>query len=77
MTLHSINQNNSGKKTAGKSWYDLLKYIFIPVSIIRSSSDHAVFSWIYNNCKYSLAVQTYDILMATKNILLLSNDEII
>ena len=37
--------------------------------MIRSFSDHAVFSWIYKNYKSLLAVETYDILMATENII--------
>ena len=37
--------------------------------MIRSSSDHAVFLWVYNNYKPFLAVETYDILMAKENII--------
>ena len=58
-----------GTKPAGKFWYDLLKSIFITVKMIRSSSDHAVFSWVYNNYKLFLAVETDDILMETDNII--------
>ena len=38
-----------GTNPAGKIWYDSLKSIFVTVKMIRSSSDHAVFSWVYNN----------------------------
>ena len=37
--------------------------------MIISSSDHAIFSWIYKNYKSFLSVETYDILMATENII--------
>ena len=37
--------------------------------MIRSSSDHDVFSWIYKTYKYFLAVEKYDIIMATENII--------
>ena len=36
-----------GITTAGNVWYDLLKYIFITVKSIRSSSYDNVFSRIY------------------------------
>ena len=35
--------------------------------MIRGASDHSVFSWFYNNYKYFLAVETYDILIETQN----------
>ena len=35
--------------------------------MIRRSSDHAVFSWFYNNYKDFLDVETDDILMAKEN----------
>ena len=52
-------------KSAGKLWYELLKPIFITVKNIRSSSDHSVFSWVYNIYKSSLSVETDDTLLAT------------
>ena len=64
-TLHSYRKSMQVTKTAVKFWYDLIKYIFIKVNIIRIFSGHAVFSYIYKNYKYFLAVETYDILMAT------------
>ena len=67
-TLYSSNQINSGK-ICWKFWYDLLKYIFITVKMIISSSGHDLFSWIYNNYKYFLSVETYDILMETQNMI--------
>ena len=68
-TLHLINQINTRNKTCLKFCYDLLKSIFITVKMIRSSSDHAVFSWIYKNYEYFLAVKTDDIFMETQNII--------
>ena len=56
-----------GTKPAGKFWYGLIKYIFITIKIIRSSSDHVVFTWVYNNYKSFLAVETDDILLAIEN----------
>ena len=53
-------------KPAGKIWYDLLKYIFLAVEIIRSCSDHVVFTWTYKTYKFIFIVETYDILMITK-----------
>ena len=56
--LASINQKElciqeikpiRGTKTAGKLWYDLLKSISLTVQMIISSSDHAVFLWVYKN----------------------------
>ena len=38
--------------------------------MIRNSSDHAVFSCIYNKYTLFLAVETYDISMATNNWIL-------
>ena len=35
--------------------------------MIKSLSDHAVFSWIYKTFKSFLAVDTYDLLVATQN----------
>ena len=35
--------------------------------MIRSLSEHASFSWIYNTYKYILAVETNDTLVATQN----------
>ena len=35
--------------------------------MIRISSDHAVFSWVYNNYKSFLSVEIYEILLATQN----------
>ena len=35
--------------------------------MIINSSDHSVLSWFYNNYKYFLAVETYDILIETQN----------
>ena len=35
-----------GKKPSGKFWYELLKSIFVTVKVIRSSSDHDLFSLI-------------------------------
>ena len=43
--------------------------MFITVKIIRSSSDHAVFSWVYINYKFFLVYDTDDIIMATHNII--------
>ena len=37
--------------------------------MIRISSDHDVFVWTYKTYKYILAVETYDIIMATHNII--------
>ena len=45
--INSINQINPRKKLAGKFWYELIKPIFITVKTIRSSFNHAVFSWVY------------------------------
>ena len=56
-----------GKKPAGEFFYDLLKYVIITFKIIRISSDHAVFSRTYKTYKPILALETYDILMATQN----------
>ena len=57
----------TGEKPAGKSQYDLLKYIFATVKMNRSSSDRDVFSWIHKACKYFLPVEKYNILMETHN----------
>ena len=67
--LHSSNKINPRGKTAGKFWYDLLKSIFVKVKLIRISYNHAVFSWVYMNCKYFLAVETDGILVATHNMI--------
>ena len=67
ITISSDNQINSEGKYAVNFWYDLIKSIFIKVKIIRSSSEHAVFSWIYNLYKYFIAIETDYIPMATHN----------
>ena len=38
--------------------------------MIISSSEHAFFSWTYKTYKLILSVDTYDIIMATQNIIL-------
>ena len=63
--MHSVIKSIQGTKPAGKLWYDLLKSIFINVKMIRISSDHAIFSWVFNTYKSFLAVETDDILMET------------
>ena len=65
--MHSGNKTNPRKKSYEKFWYDLLKSIFVTVKIIRISSDHAVLSWVYNNYKSFLGVETYYILLETHN----------
>ena len=66
--MYSFNKiNPRGGGTARKIWYDLLKLIFSNVKIIRSSSNHAFFLWVYKNYKLFLAVKTYDILFSTEN----------
>ena len=45
-----------GKKPAGKFCLDWLKSISITFKMIRSSSDHAILSWIYKTYKYFLAI---------------------
>ena len=66
LCMQAIN-SIQGTKLAGKFWYDFLKPIFITVKIIKSSSDHAVFSWVYKIYKYFLAVETDEILTLTEN----------
>ena len=68
ITLYSRNKNIQGTKPAGNFCYYLLKSILITVKTIRGFSDHYIFSWIYNHYKYFLAVETYDIIMATYNV---------
>ena len=63
--IKSINSIQS--KNFWKFCYELLKPIFITVKMIISSSDHAVFSWVYKNYKSFLAVETYEILISTDN----------
>ena len=58
-----ITFKTKGKR--GKFWYDLITSIFITVEIIRSSSDHYIFTWNYHTYNYILAVKTHTILMAT------------
>ena len=65
--MHSDNKVNTRYKTCLTLWYDLLKSIFTTVRVIRSSSYHAGFSWVYNNYKTFLSVETDDILLATEN----------
>ena len=67
LCIHAI-KSIQGTKYDGKLWYELLKSILIDVKIIRISSDHAVFSWVYKNYKSFLAIEIYVILMATDNI---------
>ena len=66
LCIQAIN-SIQGTKPAGKLWYDLLKSIFITVKMIISSSDHAMFSWVYNNNKPIIYVEIDDILMETEN----------
>ena len=68
--MHSKNQINPTEKTDRKFWCDLLKSIFIIVKMIRSSSDHSVFSWVYMNYKSLFYVEIDDILIATQNSIL-------
>ena len=63
--MHTKIKSIQNTKPAGKFWYNLLKSIFITVKMIRISSDHAVFEWLYKTYKYFLAAETDDILMAT------------
>ena len=67
--MPTSNQVISRHKTYWKICYELLKSIFIIVKIIRSSSDHSVFSWVNNTYKYLFDVEIYDILIATENII--------
>ena len=67
--MHSGNNINTRNKTCWKSWYELLKSIFITVEIIRISSDRSVLSWVYNNCKSFLSVETDDSILAIENII--------
>ena len=64
--MYSFNKlNPRGRGTARKISYDLLKLISSNIKIIRSSSDHAIFLWVYKNYKLFLAVETDEILLAT------------
>ena len=65
--LHSSHQINTCNKNDGNFWYDLLKYIFIVVHMIRRPSEYAVLYWAYKTYKSILAFETHDILIETKN----------
>ena len=67
INLHSRHKSILVKKPAGKLWYEFLTSIFITVNMIRSSYNNNVFSFIYYRYKSILAVEIYDILMATQN----------
>ena len=60
-------KSTQGTEPEGKFLYDLFKYIFNTVEMISSSYDHYVFTWNYQTYKSILAVETYNILMATQN----------
>ena len=69
-----------GTKDAGKLWYDLIRLVLEYLKMIRSTSDHGVFTWNYTgdytlvpkssvNYHAILCLTTDDILIYTDNII--------
>ena len=58
--MHQAIKSIQGTKPDEKFWYELLKSIFINVKIIRSSSNHYVFSCVYKQYKSFPSVETDD-----------------
>jgi hypothetical protein len=56
-----------GTKDAGNRWYALLCKTLLNLGLKRTSIDHGVFTWTYNNEPSILVLETDDILMASKS----------
>ena len=67
--MHSGYKINQKNKTCWKIMVCLTKINLITIKIIRRYSDYAVLSWVYMNYKPFLAVEKYDILLATQNMI--------
>ena len=65
--MHQAIKSIQGTKPDEKFWYYWIKYIFITVKMIKSSSDHAILSWIYKIYPYFFAFKTDDVLKAIHN----------
>ena len=69
-----------GKKDAGKMWYNLLTSVFTTLNIIRSSSDHGIFTWKYTGdhndffCKNNSVSYNAIICLATDDIILFTDN---